>query len=82
VLRIRFRHPRSDAFHTHTGHLWSHIRVLYCTAGGVDFWIFKKIFWIFNFWLNLDWQNNSKTNAEKIFFFILMSFMGLKKEKK
>jgi hypothetical protein len=37
---------------------------------GVNF----LIFWIFNFYqLNLDWQKNSKTKVEEVFFFIFMS---------
>jgi hypothetical protein len=31
-------------------------------------------FWIFNFLqLAIDWENNSKTKVEKVFFFIFMS---------
>jgi hypothetical protein len=41
------------------------------SIGGVHFWKF----WIFNILqLNFDWQNNSKTKAEKAFFFILKSY--------
>jgi hypothetical protein len=45
------------------------MRVLYhlllpCTVGGVDFWIFSFL------QLVIDWQNNSKSKDEKVFFFI------------
>jgi hypothetical protein len=34
---------------------------------GVDFWIFNLL------QLKIDWQNNSKTKVEKVFFFMFMS---------
>jgi hypothetical protein len=39
-----------------------------CLVGGVDFWIFRALLH-----LNLDWQKNSKTKVEKVFFFNCMS---------
>jgi hypothetical protein len=51
---------------------WDTVYTIRCifTVGEVNFWIF----WIFNFLqFAIDGKNNSKTNVEKVFFFIFMS---------
>jgi hypothetical protein len=54
--------------------IFSYCGTLRYSVGGVDFWIF----WIFDLLqLKIDWQKNSKTKVEKLFFFISISLYSL-----